>query len=779
MRIPGKYINLKDHPLDTEEEVAICVETEEYLQSGLLPDASGKVTGDRPMYARKKGHVRNLLHYPLYHRGVKWPSVDGSTIQTRGKFTKQALDNDLVNVWEYWVLSGAWGPAFTHPNATPETRRLARETNKADLEAFLNPRKTDPFAWTEVHEWLSNNKGKKALLDEVMSSKAYEKKLAATFQQHLRDDFTLRGIVSAYPKAIEDMLWDLYIKDTKSTRTVWGYISKVRMLLIAETQQQVNVMLGLRKAKVWEQWLLTIQRTGVPLNANRYHRITFMGRLNQLVYANTIEKQRTVEKELVKVGGKIMENRLITTGSRSSVLKQTWAQSLENQSITALASGFDFPVFFGDLHCRIMVISQPRPTCFVIFRGTTNAWEWVVDLDFTEAEYGQIVEGQTPGTYSMKISHRLNSSLTDAVHGSKDKFSLHRGFLRAWKAFRPSVVAALKDIYNKYSIQDVIVTGHSLGAGITQIACLEIPSVPIRTETSDVTSFLDGFKKHTTTTYRRPHAYMYASPTVGDSRFVWHFVNQTSESAHIYIDGDLVTMIPPLLLPDKNVWGVASRDKYLEDMTTSDSGGSAMVSHLLTSVFGGEGIPIDPRLWNVENVLDWKRVARSAHTLNMAYMKHRAYRGGGLFIRLDDDLSGSFIEESSDPGSSDNTIQTLMTGIVDHKLLLKRHSIDSIVQALVRIQTQHPDIYQVIQDTQSATWEDAVSIPSREIQPVPSSVEKLIENGEIVAVGRTEKHYMPFQFVPVEEILPDSIVPIDGVKRPPRKRRKKRDDTYL
>ena len=498
MRIPGRYINPNNHPLDTQDEVDICIETDEYLGSGLLNDNTGKATGDGTIIPYVKGLVRNLVAFPVYQHSITWPDRNGRLVQTAGKFVEKAIDQNLQNIWKHWVTSGEWGPAFTHPTGTPDIRRAAAETNISDFNDFMNPSRHDKFAWTNVNTWLSNNTGKKALITHVMESDKYKEDLKT--------------------KTPDDMLWDLYIRDTQSTRTLWGYISKIRTLLLIETQQNVNVMSGVRKAKIWERWITSIKKTGIPLNTNRYNRLLFVGKLNQLVYSKTLSRSSEIEDEIVRTGGEILENILITTGSLAEVVTNVWAKTIERKSITSLTDIVDVPVFFGDMHCRIIVVQKPKVTCFVVFRGTTNAWEWVVDLDFTGAEYGEIVNGKTPGTFEMKLKTIEDGNA--GIFESPDTFTLHRGFLRAWLAFKPEVTRRLLDIYKTYPVEDVIVTGHSLGAGITQIACLEIPSIPVGRGQTIV-----GF--HNPVFYRRPHAYMYASPAVGDKRFAWHFANQT------------------------------------------------------------------------------------------------------------------------------------------------------------------------------------------------------------------------------------------------------------
>lgn len=777
MRVPGRYIDPRDHPYDTQEEIDVCLETEKYFDNNLLVDATGKLNGDRSYLPQEPGLVRNIVSFPIYQYGITWPDIKGSLVQTKGRFVEESADEYIVGLWKYWIESGEWGPAFTHPSSTPQTRQAAVSSNKSDFADFMSPQRDSPFAWTNVVEWVNNNKGKKSLIEQVMGGEEYQNEHKERVDFHLSNG----AGVTAATKASEDMLWKLYIASTRHTRTIWGYISKIRTLLLVETQQNVNVMAGVRKATVWERWLSTISKTGIPMNTNRYHRLEFVGKLNQLVYADNLERRFQIETELSKTGGAILENRLITTGSVSSVITKAWAKAIERRSITAILSEIDVPVFFGDLHCRIIVVQKPKLTCFIVFRGTTNAWEWVVDLDFVSAEFGHIKDGSMPGTYELEVrTSREGFSLTDLLYDAPDTFSVHRGFLRAWQAFKPEVTRQLLDIYGKYSIEDVIVTGHSLGAGITQIACLELPSVPVG-------------RKHTLhghsapINYRRPHAYMYASPAVGDSRFAWHFVNQTSESAHVYIDGDIVTMIPPLLLPSKDTWGADVRNSYLNDivrLTEAGTGPGKTAWYLASKMFKGMNIPYTPDAWKTGGTWDWTKIAAGITSINIAAKKHKAFHGGGVFIRLDSDRSGVFIEKSSDPGSSGGVMHTMAIGAVDTSVLTTRHSIDSIVRALGDISIQNPDLFRDIDKSNSVSWEDAVGSSTPLLNPIPLKVERLLEHSTLVAVGRTNKRYAPFQVVPLSDIEPDSVVSVTGMKQEIDRRnrllkkRKRKDETY-
>ena len=875
-RIPGRYIDPKNHPYDSEEELSKCRKIVNELDIGTLVDKSGHATGVDPYGALVSdvlpavtGLVPNFSSFPVYENTVVWPNRDGVFMQTKGNFTEKSVDPNIVEIWKGWIVSGAWGPVYTNTHSSAKTKHDAIQTNLRDLRAYMVPHQDDPLAWANCKDWADANAGIKNIMKQNMHGITLAKLLdemktdypeahkhfdpfptgipVFTFQDSIdfvlymfqrsgrypftpkaqevydkiinegstnylertsvgsRDNFvflksvrkstpaeiTLAGnikreyglyiqnlrdkhqsIEDAYRNAAKEILWSTYIADT-SPRTMWGYISKIRTLLMAEIQQTVNLMVGDRKAKIWEEYLKIINKVGIPLNTNRYHRLAFVGKFNQLVYATSEETERRLEKQIEKKGGKLLVNKLITTGL-SSLDTTTWAIDVAKGSVLLPYNiKMDFPVYFGDIHCRIIVIENPKQTSFVVFRGTTNFWEWVVDLDFTAAEYGSIQPGENPGEYKLSLASKADTATGDIdrlIHGDPDHFALHRGFLRCWLAFKPTIEKTIKEIYKKYSIQDVIITGHSLGAGIAQIACLEFPSVPRQKQVGTVAivptlySQLSGKPPIQEYEYVRPHAYMYSSPAVGDSRFGWHFSNQTSESGHVYVDGDVVTMIPFMLLPSYDTWGHQIHLESINDVLAiagNDRGASATIWSLVSRMFRLGNLPPDlnPMRWTTNGEIDIEKVTNGVLELNLALNKHRAIRGGGVFIRLDRELEGIMSETSHDQGSSDSALLVVSKGVTSGLENMKRaHSIDNVVAALDRVALLNPDIFDVIDKEEFPTWADVPgsNIPPA-INPVPAELERLLKSGHIIGTAKTTKRYAKWQIVSKQDVDPDSI----------------------
>ena len=569
-------------------------------------------------------------------------------------------------------------------------------------------------------------------------------------------------IQKAWDATFKETLFNAYIADT-TPRTIWGYIEKNRAQLMAELQQTVNVMVGKRKAKIWEEYLQRVARAGIPLNTNRYGRLSFVGKFNQLIYAQNPDAKKMIEKQITKIGGKILENRLITTGLSKDDLG-SWANGILKPDILSSKSTIDFPVYFGNIHCRVIVIEKPKQTCFVVFRGTTNFWEWVVDLDFSGAEYGSISSGSKPGTFKLELSKSsewAETELRRLFFGDPDKFAIHRGFLRCWLAFKPTLISLLDGIYEKYNIQDVIVTGHSLGAGITQVACLELPSLPRKKlSTASSLALLSGLSPSNSVEYVRPHAYMYSSPAVGDQRFSWHFENQTSESAHAYIDGDIVTMIPFFLIPAQASWSgssVLSIFKDIESLAAEEGGTLSTAWTVLGIVFKHSNIPFNPTAWvDKSGHLDWNKVKSGLVEMNINFNKHRAIHGGGVFLRLSNAMDGNFLEMSMDPGSSSDSWGLFAHAVIDRSDLLARHSIDNVVLTLDKVFKKNKDLFATIDENEFPEWGDAGS--SKEIRPKPN-LPDIPPGGKVVALATSKRKFRPWNALEQGDITDIVMLP--------------------
>lgn len=594
--------------------------------------------------------------------------------------------------------------------------------------------------------------------DDVSKS-TYERILLFYKQmKNFRDalEKTHNDIQKAWEIALHDTLWEVYIKET-TPRTIFGYITRYKTQFIQEIQLQTNLMLGDRKASVWQEFINQFHSGGIPLDINRFGRLEFAGQLNQLVYSNTSTKEQEITKILEKFAGKLAENTLITTGTNDKD-RASWAQGINVIDQIKTIPGSDFPVYFGNLHCRIVVITKPKPTMFIVFRGTTNMWEWVVDADFSASELLKVNIDQKTGVPSLidagVVFGKENRDPEDIYFENTDYFFVHRGFLRCWKTFKPELMKYVNLYYQKYQLEDVIITGHSLGAGITQIAALEFPSLNKNGQ------------------FERPHTYMFSSPKVGDIRFTYHFNTLTAESAQVYVDGDVVTMIPPFLLPSKETWGKINFEKeYADFMKYIEQDNKwATGIYLISRVFEYFKIPINPQAWtNKQGEIDWNQVQRSAVELSIATTKGSAYRAGGVFFRIEPTFDGTFYETQTDSNTSAVGVQILTHAKVGKDELIRRHSIDNIVKALDTIYKRNKDLFRSIEDTEFPDWGQAGS--TKIDYPVPKIPNlKTMNPGRVIAFARSKRPYLPGCIVDKEDVDMDSIIMVPDVDNIERKR---------
>lgn len=169
-RVPGRYIDTTDnnHPLDTESEIKECRELEQMV-STKSKSSSGSYYSSSQIdswfpKSTEKGWIRNLASFPVYDKTFQWPDKErGETLQIHGYFSKTDLDPTIVQLFINMATSGKYG-ALYNTGKSKEIRDAGVEANKADLQAWLDPRKTDPFAWMYVREWIKTLRGKQGIM---------------------------------------------------------------------------------------------------------------------------------------------------------------------------------------------------------------------------------------------------------------------------------------------------------------------------------------------------------------------------------------------------------------------------------------------------------------------------------------------------------------------------------------------------------------------------------------------------------------------------------------
>ncbi len=137
-------------------------------------------------------------------------------------------------------------------------------------------------------------------------------------------------------------------------------------------------------------------------------------------------------------------------------------------------------------------IVRQRAEVYLVFRGTMTTKEWLADFNFR----------LTPNPFM-------------------GKGKVHDGFLRTYQLFRQTIQDSLDGFRPGAQL---FITGHSLGAGLATLAAADIAS---------------------TTRFKAPIVYTYASPRVGDKQFAADYNELlTKRSFRVANTSDMVVSIP-------------------------------------------------------------------------------------------------------------------------------------------------------------------------------------------------------------------------------------------
>lgn len=893
-RIPGRYINPKNHPLDTNQELEECLSIENEL------DANTLVSKDyvspslvNQYFPRKAGLVRNLANFPLYKKSYQWVDVDnGLPMVLHGNFVEQDLDPDIVALFKFWATSGKFGSAYNGAKTRTQQRQI-EAMNKADLQQYLNPKHTWFMASTELNQWINTARGKQGISVSdmiILAPKDFDQEWLKDLPQdefeeygvkfkwpsakhqydlYYREKKTAVGRYTYHPKdrkflqdaangtvmtadivfpgafppsgCVENFewvmpdgqvvqicihpvkasdaerkeyknildkgneyraeldrrksmtqqewdnftvqtVWKSYVRAEKPFRTLWGYITKYKSFFMQELMFVTLYLDSKNKTELWKEYMKYIQGRHVPLNMSSTYRTMFMGVFAKGAYSNKKKDAQGFHDAIEKRFEKILENDLVTTHEHGDW--GAWAAFVHNVFQSRVQ--VDWPVFFGDLNCRMFVLQKPH-VVVLAFKGTSSAAEWVIDADFSVADY--VKRGQMKDDI---VEFKADTSATgtfDMLETDPTRFKVHRGFLRAWEAMKPLVNKQLYKYYQKYpGLQDVFITGHSLGAALAQLAGLMIPRLPIQSKPT----LRDIFnKKPVTTTYRNPHCYMYASPLVGDARFQRMFDELTSESVQVWNDGDGITALPPFLIPAADVSASAHRNvlKVLESLGSKDRGMGAILFAFdeMLEHASLEGWQTLESLFKDAQGFSGGSIAKGAVTSLILYNRHRPRRGGEVFLRLDKyDGRVTFDESLEDIGNSDYLFKQLAGGSYPFERTVRMHSMDEILVRMAQVVARNPDLFS-INTKEWPEWAKDGDIHPPKPKPgkqIPSDIERMVLNGtaEVIGYAHTKHRHEAWTMVPRSDVdefdpvfTPDNPVEFERVRHTNSHKRRKTD----
>lgn len=936
-RLPGLYIDPKNHPYDTDNELDECMRLERELSHSQIISPDMLEPSLVSTYLPKlPGLVRNLATYPVYKRTFDWVNLDhGTTVQTSGNFSESDMDPTIVKLFKKWAQLGTYGAAWNAAK-TKHTQQIAAEANRNDYLQFINMEPDWYMARSELKEWLGTARAKQAIgasemiilapdvfdhewnndlppgyfQEQIWFIKVPQKEMnhmnkeeynrrserIGRYTYHPKDRKFLDDIVNhnkmldfdpdwttppdhdtvefytevlpdpatgkfitqwfklkyrpptaeekalytkvynngleyrkltdersqqtklAWEQDIFRTVWASYVAYEKPSRTLWGYISKYRQVFIEELIYATTAMNTRNREKFWKGYLRYIGGHHIPLNMNSANRSLFMGMFADAAYTRNKQMEAVFERKMQKAFGGFLENDLVTTTKIDDKDRAVWAKGV--RKVVQVSIGDWILKLIGDLQCRIFVLKKPRVLVLAL-RGTNSAVEAAVDANIAIGNYAKISEMKN-GIMNVVAQEVGPSSSLEHLTRNPDVMEVHRGFLLAYEAMRETIDKIILGYYEKYpDMEDMFITGHSLGAALTQIAALTVPRVPYRAARP---TLFQGLRP--VTEYRHPHCYMFASPGVGDARFARQFERYTGESVQIWNDGDVVVSLPPFLISNPDTAESVFKDE-LEAMKsiTSKDNGMAFFIYLLEHVMGPLGLHMISDIGDtlthagnhlkkeIKEIMDrakregWSKIKISGYMLARfggeawtTYNTFRPLRGGSVFIRMDvADWSTpdqtikttGFDETTYDSGNSSWFIQTAIKN-PEGKGLLNLHFMDTILGRLGHIVARNKDLFQL--DTREfPDWAKGDITPHRKKPShrgqVPSKkIAKMILDGEaeIIGYAHTKHHHKPWHLVPkndvdhYESMLMDPVAIQTKIHKNSRKRHKtdKKDATY-
>lgn len=163
-------------------------------------------------------------------------------------------------------------------------------------------------------------------------------------------------------------------------------------------------------------------------------------------------------------------------------------------------------------------VAANAPLALVSFRGSANIGNWIENLSF--------------GKISPYSAHK--------------KVGLHSGFWSAYNNLKADMLAGLKTAISKSGAKAIIVTGHSLGCAIAQLAALDLK--------------LSGYSGYKIAVYGQ------GCPRVGDANFASLYASTVDATFREVRQADVVAHLPPVIMGFKHgpteMWFNSAMDKY-------------------------------------------------------------------------------------------------------------------------------------------------------------------------------------------------------------------------
>lgn len=152
---------------------------------------------------------------------------------------------------------------------------------------------------------------------------------------------------------------------------------------------------------------------------------------------------------------------------------------------------------------------------WIALRGTLSSSEWAQDLQYQQEAF-----------LNSKSHEQVKLKFFDDINLVQP--AVHKGFVSVYEKFRDEIFDILQQ-NDKYKNKTIIVTGHSLGAGISTIMGADLIN----------------------SGYKQTVVYNFASPRVGDTVFSDFIENQLKMPLYRIVNtADLIPTMPPSVAPN-------------------------------------------------------------------------------------------------------------------------------------------------------------------------------------------------------------------------------------
>ena len=189
---------------------------------------------------------------------------------------------------------------------------------------------------------------------------------------------------------------------------------------------------------------------------------------------------------------------------------------------------------------------------WIVFRGTQTKQEWIQDFDWAQV----------------------------SVNSSSTLILAHRGYVNIYNALKTQIQTAVNTFYTNNKDGDVIICGHSLGAGVALVCAHEFSGI-VQSSRFNVHTALNHTRANTDVV-KIPYVYVFAPPRTGNPAFVTSLVTKFDKNLYaIANDSDIVPTLPFAVQPNMDQGGQPWLYAQLPLIRFDTNWGSWDLNHML------------------------------------------------------------------------------------------------------------------------------------------------------------------------------------------------------